>query len=138
MAVKAYSGNYRWETARTQCSLDVSGNARPELPAPRNAIENEWFVDKANELCLANSGLESTIEMSRENGGINKVPLTTTSSGVWINQLGTNHQSACQSVNETVFKAVVFMANNGTIPNVGMQKTFFALESQVRQLFQSK
>ena len=30
----------------------VHGNARPELLAPRNAIENEWFIDKANELGL--------------------------------------------------------------------------------------
>ena len=51
MAVKAYSGSYNWEEARIKCSEDGT-DVQGELAAPRSPVENEWFVDKANELGL--------------------------------------------------------------------------------------
>ena len=51
MAVKAYSGNYNWEEARIKCSEDGT-DVKGELAAPRSPVENQWFVDKANELGL--------------------------------------------------------------------------------------
>ena len=50
MAVKAYSGDYTWEEARTKCSQDGTDGVKGELAAPRSSTENEWFVNKANQL----------------------------------------------------------------------------------------
>ena len=46
MAVKAYSGTYTWEEARTKCSQDGI-DVKAELPAPRGSIENKFYVDVA-------------------------------------------------------------------------------------------
>ena len=53
VAVKAYSGYYTWEEARTKCSQDGTGGTKAELAAPRSSTENEWFVNKATELGLS-------------------------------------------------------------------------------------
>ena len=57
MAVKAHSGGYTWEEAKIKCSEDGG-----ELPMPRSSIENNWFVDRANELGLGSFWLGVTDE----------------------------------------------------------------------------
>ena len=50
VAVKAYPGDYTWEQAKTKCSQDGTNDFKAQLAAPRSSVENEWFVNKANEL----------------------------------------------------------------------------------------
>ena len=52
VSVKAYTLLYTWEEARIKCSQDGTDGVKAELASPRSSTENEWFVNKADQLGL--------------------------------------------------------------------------------------